>query len=174
MKINELLTNVYSSDFNWMEELEVKHYIPIMDKKMFVMDVISACTDEVDGFVSADRFKMNIYFNMKVLGLYTNLEIANDFDIMVEQYDLLCEKGVFNNLLSLFTDEYSVMCNTLESLLDELLIQNSIDMQVVRIANKISSTIDVLFDELNNVDIRSILQDSMNVDELRNFVNRLK
>ena len=174
MKINELLTSMYSSGFNWMEELEVKHYIPIMSKKMFVMDVISACTDEVDGFVSADRFKMNIYFNMKVLGLYTNLEIANDFDTMVEQYDLLCEKGVFNNLLSLFADEYSVMCSTLESLLDELLIQNSIDMQVVRIANKISNTIDILLDGLNGVDLSSILPENINVNELINFVNRLK
>lgn len=174
MKINELLVNVYKTNFNWMEELEVKHYIPIMDKKMFVMDVIAACTDEVDGFVAADRFKMNIYFNMKILALYTNLEIKSDFDDMVEQYDILCEHGLLNNILGLFADDYSVMCSTLESLLDELLVQNSIDMQVVKIANKILSVINMVSENSNGFDLNSILPDGVDINQLINMVNKLK
>ena len=174
MKVNKLLTNMYSDGFNCMEELEVKHYIPIMEKKMFVMDVISACTDEVDGFISADRFKMNIYFNMRVLALYTNLEVSNDFNEMTEQYDALCENGTLNNVLSLFADEYSVMCNVLENVLDELLVQNSIEAQVVRIANKLSFVINSIGSGLDKLDLNSILPEGENINELMNKIKELK
>ena len=100
MKIREFIERISKEDFNLDILLEIKKYIPIMEKKKFAMDVIAACTDDVDGFVTADRFKMNIYFNMMVLGLYTNLEIDSDFDEMVREYDLLCENGMLNNLLA--------------------------------------------------------------------------
>lgn len=171
MKIQELLTNMYSTGFNWMEDLEVKHYIPIMEKKMFVMDVISACTDEIDGFISADRFKMNIYFNMKVLELYTNLEVAMGFEEMVKQYDVLCENGTLNHILTLFADDYDAMCKVLENMLDELLIQNSIDMQVVKVANKIMTMLNVVGENLNKIDVSAILPDGTDITEL---INRIK
>lgn len=174
MKVQELLMNMYSTNFNWMETLEVKHYIPIMEKKMFAMDVIAACTDEIDSFISVDRFKMNIYFNMKVLELYTNLEIAVDFEEMIEQYDILCENGTLNNILSLFADDYNAMCSVLDNMLDELLVQNSIDAQVVRVANKIMSMLDVVGDNLDTLDLNSILPDGTNITELIDKINTLK
>ena len=174
MKVQQLLTNIYSTGFNWTEELEVKHYVSIMDKKKFAMDVIAACTDDADGFIAVDRFKMNIYFNMKALALYTNLEVAMDFDEMVKQYDALCENGTLNNILSLFADDYSAMCSVLDNVLDELLVQNSIDMQVVKIANKIMDSIDVINENLNGFDLNAILPDAKNIVELMNKVKALK
>lgn len=168
MKVQELLTNVYRKDFNALEELNVKHYIPVLEKKQFVIGVISACTDENDGFIFVDRFKMNIYFNMKVLEVYTNLEIANNFDDMIAQYDSLCENGTLDLLLSLFMDDYKMMFTVLEGALDELLIQNSIDAQVVRIANKISDIIDVASIGLNGLDLKTVLPDVANITELMN------
>jgi hypothetical protein len=141
---------------------------------MFIMDVISACTDENEGFISADKFKMSIYFNMKVLGLYTNLEVADDFSAMIEQYDALSENGTLNILLSLFTDEYSVICKMLDNLLEELLVQNSIDMQVVKIANKINDAIDAISEKLNDVNFNSILPEGTDMDALLNMINILK
>ena len=73
MKIREFIERINKEDFNLDILLEIKKYIPIMEKKKFAMDIIASCTDDVDGFITADRFKMNIYFNMMVLGLYTNL-----------------------------------------------------------------------------------------------------
>lgn len=169
MKIREFIERTSKEDFNLDILLEIKKYIPIMEKKKFAMDIIAACTDDVDGFIAADRFKMNIYFNMMVLGLYTNLEINSDFDEMVREYDLLCENGMLNNLLALFADDYSVMCGVLDGLLDELLVQNSIDMQVVRVANKIIGILDILGDNMDN--INSLLPEDINIGE---FLARLK
>ena len=110
---------------------------------------------------------------MMVLGLYTNLEIESDFDEMVKQYDMLCENGALNNILALFADDYSVMCSVLDGLLDELLVQNSIDMQVVKVANKIMNMLDVVGNNLDSLDLNSILPDGVNITELINKVNML-
>ena len=171
MKVQELINRVHDRNFDMHKDLEIKSYIPMMDKKLFAMDVIAACTDENDGFVSVDRFKMNIYFNMKVLESYTNLEIESDFNDMIAQYDILCENKLLNNILSLFYEDYQVMYSTLEGLLEELLIQNSIEAQVVRIANKISGIIDMANKSLDGLELGGVLPEISNLTE---FINKLK
>ena len=171
MKVQELLENMCNKNFNILNELEVKHYVSILEKKQFVIGVIAACTDESDGFVSVDRFNMNIYFNMKVLELYTNLEIASSFDDMIAQYDELCEHRVMDGLLNLFADDYKMMCTVLEGELDTLLVQNSIDVQVVRIANKLSEIIDAIGNGFDGVDLKSVLPDVTNILDT---INKLK
>ena len=141
-------------------------YIPVMEKKKFVMDVIAACTDDIDNFIAVDRFKMNIYFDMCMLATYTDLEIASDFDDMVIQYDKLCEYGLLDQIIKLFENEYAAMNLILEDVLEELLVQNSIDMQVVKIANKISDLIDNIGDALNSLDLGAILPEGTDIGEL--------
>lgn len=174
MTVQELIKKINNKTFNLEKSLEVKKYVPIMDKKRFVMDVVAECTDDIDDLITVDRFKMNIYFNMKALGVYTNLEIVDDFDEMVEQYDMLCENGAMNQIIALFKEDYDVMCEVLEYELDELLRQNSIDAQVVKIANKINMVIDVVGDKLGGVDLNSMIPDGMSVNDLVNMVNMLK
>ena len=171
MKVQELLINMYDKNFNILEKLEVKHYIPIIEKKQFVIGVIAACTDENDGFISVDRFKMNVYFNMKMLELYTNLDIAENFDDMILQYDELCEKRVMDGLLNLFENDYKMMYSVLEGELDTLLVQNSIDAQVVRIANKISGFLDDASIGLSGLDLSVVLP---NIAELTETLKKLK
>lgn len=174
MKVQELLTKINNANFDLNTELEIKKYIPIMDKKMFVMDVISSCTDDIDDFISVDRFKMNIYFDMKALDLYTNLEIADDFDEMVVQYDMLCESGMMNKIIVLFEEDYCAMCDVLDSELNELLIQNSIEAQVVKVANKVNNLIDGIGIALDGLDINTILPEGANINELIDTIKMLK
>lgn len=170
MKINELVERINEKDFALEKELEVKKYVPVMDKKSFVMDVIAACTDEIDGFISADRFNMDIYFNMNMIRTYTNIEVAFDFDEMVEQYDMLCECGLLDKIIGLFESEYIAMCDILDGQLEELFIQNSLEAQIVKIANKINNTIDML----SAIDIKSLLPDGVSADMFSNIANMLK
>lgn len=174
MQVQDLIKKINNKTFNLEKSLEVKKYIPIMNKKMFVMDVIAECTDVLDDFITIDRFKMNIYFDMKVLATYTNLEIADDFYEAVTQYDMLCESGVMNQVIALFKDDYDAMCKVLEDEMDELLRQNTIDAQVVKIANKINSVIDVVGDKLSGVDLNSMLPEGTDINDLINMVNMLK
>jgi hypothetical protein len=155
-------------------ELEIKHYIPIMEKKKFVMGVIAACTDDYDGFIQADRFKMNIYFNIQMLSLYTKLEPMFDFDEMIEHYDILCEYGVMSAIINMIGTDYNALKEVLECELNSLISQNSIDLQVVKIANKINEVTDVLGEMLNNINLDDILPKGIDASSLTKVLNMFK
>ena len=174
MKINELIKNSNDKTFNLEKILEVKKYIPVIEKKNFVMDILATCTDEIDGCITVDKFKMNLYFGMKILGLYTNLEVESNFEDMVAQYDVLKESGLFDKSIGLFESEYIAIEAILYDELEMLLSQNSIDVQVVRIANKINTVIDMIGDKLNGVDFNSILPEGTDISELINMIGLLK
>lgn len=174
MKVQELIKKIDNKTFNLEKSLEVKKYIPIMDKKRFVMDIIAECTDDVDDFITVDKFKLRVYFDMKVLGLYTNLEVSNDFYEMIVQYDELCESGILIKILDVIREDHNVMSIVLNDALEELLVQNSIDAQVVKIANKINNTITIFSDKLNDIDFNSILPKGTDINELIEMVNKLK
>lgn len=174
MKVQELLANINNKEFDLERGLQVKKYLPIMDKKKFVMDVSAACTDDIDGFVTVDRFKMHIYFDMHILGAYTNLEIAKEFDEMVEQYDELCESGLLTKIIGLFKTDYDAMCVILEDDLKELVVQNSIDTRIVKIANKINSIIDVIGNKFNSFDLNTLFPEGADVNQLVEMMSMLK
>jgi hypothetical protein len=143
-----------------------------MDKKKIAIDVIVACTDDIDGFVTVDRLKMYVHFDMQVLSAYTNLEVATDFNEMVAQYDALCENGMRDKIIHLFENDYEIMCVILEDMLEELLVQNSIDMQVVRVANRVMNILDVLEDKMD--DINSLIPEGTDMNEFVKMISLLK
>lgn len=165
MKIMDLIEN-----FELMKELRIKKYVPVVKKKSFVMDVIAACTDDIDDFITVDRFNMDIYFDMNMIKAYTNLEIASDLDEMIEQYDILCEHGLLNEIIELFDNEYVATCSILEGQLEELLIQNSMEVQIVKVTNKINKVIDVL----GNIDINNLLPEGVSSEMISNIAGMIK
>lgn len=165
MKINELI-----NDFTLVGDIEVKRYLPITEKQKFVMDVIDACTDDSNDFVSIDRLKMRIYFDMCMIQEYANIEVASDFDDMVEQYDALCETGLLVVLIDMFKDEYAAMKAVLEDKIHEVMVQNSIEAQVVRVANKAIGLLDVV----NNIDLSKIIPNDVDIEGLLKQFNLVK
>lgn len=172
MKVMELIERTNKEDFNLELLLDVKKYVPIMDKKRLAIDVIATCTDDIDGFITVDRLKMYVYFDMQILNAYTNLEVATDFNEMVTQYDALCENGIRDKIVHLFENDYEVMCVVLEDMLEELLVQNSIDMQVVRVANRVMNILDVLEDKMD--DMNSLIPEGTDMNQLLDMINILK
>ena len=174
MKVQELLVNIKNKEFNLKKELKAKKYLSVKDKRKLAVSVIAACTDDLDDFISVDRFKLNIYFDVKVLATYTNLEVAADFDGMIEEYDALCEKGILKKIIALFIDDYAAAYKILEDELDSLLVQNSIDAQIVKIANKINKAIDGIGDALGAIDLNDILPDGIDMNTLLGTIKGLQ
>lgn len=174
MTVKELVENITKKNFDIEKELEIKKYIPVMQKRQFAVDVISACTDDIDDYIAVDKFKMDIYFHMNSLKLYTNLEIATDFDEVVAQYDMLCEKGILNIILDIIADDYDELKNILEYELDGILEENSLECQVTKIAAKINGIIDIVGKKINNVDFNSLLPEGADVKQLFDFIDILK
>ena len=174
MKVQELLMSIKNKEFKLETGLEVKKYLPIMDKKKFVTGILAECTDEVNNFITIDRFKMNIYFDMRVLSEYANIEIAGSLDEMIAEYDELSCNGVINDIIALFEDDYAALCIVLEDAIEELLVQNSIDYHVVRTANTINAFVNELGTALSKVDFESILPKNIDIAKLFGIINMLK
>lgn len=174
MTVKELLTNIKNKEFDVKKSLEVKEYVPVMEKKRFVTGVIAACTDDMDGYITVDRFKMDIYFHMYLLTLYTNLEISTDFDEVVEQYDMLCAQGTLDTILDIIASDYDALANILEYELESLLNENSLECQVVQLVGKVKNIIDVVGDKIHDVDFNNILSEKLDLTQLPNVVDILK
>ena len=117
---------------------------------------------------------MNIYFDMRMLSVYTNLEIAHDFSGMVEQYDELCRLNLLDGIIAKFNNEYNRTYQILEDMLDEILIYNSIDVQVVKIGKRINNILNSITDELGNLNFGAILPDGVDLKSLVEIANVLK
>ena len=170
MKVNYLIKNIDNEDFDLIGKLKVNTYIPVMDKQKIIMDIIAACTDEVDGIVEIDYLKMDIYFKMRMLKEHTNLDISDDFDGMVEQFDALYKSRVMNRALALFEDDYDFMYDMLMQKLEDLEKENSLERHLVRIAYKFNG----MLDEFGDVDFSKLLPEGMDASALLDFMNNLK
>ena len=171
MKILEFIEAVNSGNSS---VLNIDLYLPVIEKKRIAMDIVSACTDAHDGYVFVDKFKMSIYLDMMFVDAYTDMDVSLDFDEMMQQYDELCQNNTLTIIKNVCDTEYETMRNVLQCVLDELLDANSIEAQLAAIASTILDTIRAASNQLNNLDITSILPDGVDVNELINTIKKLK
>lgn len=174
MTIKNFIELVKAEDFNLQDKLNIKRYIPIMDKRNIAMDAIAACTNDFSGFIEVDRFKLDIYFDMCVLHKYTDLKISFDFEEMIKEYDLLNEIGMMNVIMSYFESDYRKCQDVLYSELESFLAQNSLESQAVTIVNKINTLLDEVSDKFSDVNLNDIITDGVNLGELVEVIKLLK
>jgi hypothetical protein len=125
-------------DFKLEKALQIKKYLPIMEKKKLIIDIIASCTDDISGFIDIDRFQLHVYFNMMVLQTYTNLEI----DDFTAQYDELCERGAMSKIIHKIQEEYDVLDKLLHEELRQLIESNSIEAQLPKIISEVKTAMD--------------------------------
>lgn len=173
MKVQELLTSMKNEEFNLKQSLDVKSYIPVMEKKKIASHIIAACTDDVNGYVMVDRLAKEIYFNMSLLALYTNMEISTDFDEMVEQYDALCEAGVLYDIVDLI-DDYCELSTVVDCELENMLDENSLECQAVQVISKINSIIDIFGDKIKDVPLADMFPEGFDLTQIIEIFKMLK
>lgn len=174
MKVNYLIKHIDDEDFDLVSKLKVNSYIPVMDKQKIIMDIIATCTDEIDGIVEIDHFKIGIYFDMCMLKEHTNLDISTDFGEMVEQYDALCKSGVMTRVLELFEDDYDFMYDMLMQELENLEKENSLERHLVRIVHKFNGMLDEFSDKISDVDFNKLLPEGIDASAFLDIMNSLK
>ena len=168
MKVQEFIAQVCDGKRNVRDVLKVQDYIPVMQKKQFAINLLAECTYDDDYFIRIDGIKQAICFDMRIIGLYTNLEIATDFKDVVEQYDMLSKNHLLQSIVVLFEDEYIVMEKIVADVLNELMEENSINAQVTRIVGKINSLI-------NNIgDANELPQGDFDMNKFIEAINMLK
>jgi hypothetical protein len=107
-------------------ELELKEYIPFVDKRELCEKVIDACCTKENGSIKVDSVTRYIIFTISIISKYTALEFnsGEDYDSL-DEYDMLCEAGLLNPILALIGDEYATCNNILNMMMDDVIANNN-------------------------------------------------
>lgn len=178
MKVNTFVKKFKEDEFKNEKDMFKTEYIPVKEKHDIAMRVIALCTENDNGLVLLNKFNENIYFPMFMFNAYTGVEISEDFDALVGEYDKLCSVGVFDVLKVTCARD----CSRAEEILSfeeqRLKYQNSIEASFAQIANGINTSLTTLSDSLagkiDDFDINSILPEGADINELLSTLDKLK
>ena len=159
--------------------LEVKDYVPLVEKQSIAQVTLETCSHIKDGVISIDSIKKYIIFTITVLSTYTNLEFDGD-EIGIDNYDILCSYKVDDNtlldtIIKTFEVEY-VRCNDILNMMTaDLMAENNIEKQVGKFLSNISEKIngfgDLLIEKISDFDIDL---DQLDIDKLANIISKIK
>lgn len=127
-------------------ELELKEYIPFVDKRELCEKVIDACCTKENGLIKVDSVTRYIIFTISIISKYTALEFnsGEDYDSL-DEYDMLCEAGLLNPILALIGDEYATCNNILNMMMDDVIANNNtVEAILGHALGKVSDSIDDL------------------------------
>ena len=127
------------------KQLETKRYIGIKQKKEMVGDIVDHCLMYEDGIFKFDDIEKFIYFTMKSIEAYTNIELSEDIE---DDYDELCAAGLLEMVVGCFRKEYDDLGILLQMRCDYILNDNNIEVQLGKLLNNISDKIDTLVDSV--------------------------
>lgn len=139
--------------------LEVKDYLPFVEKRRLCARVLEACNTKDDsGLVKVDSVSRYIIFTISILSTYTNLEFSSDEDEefdSLDEYDMLCQNDLLNPILDVIGAEYATCNNLLNMMMADIIANNNtienvigtttkktleiIDYFVKRLADKVES-----------------------------------
>lgn len=149
------------------KELEVKTYLPFRIKREVVEMVVNQNIKEVDGVKKSDSINQYISFIVAMLTSHTNLEFGDD---PVTDYDLLAESGLLPQIIAEFQESYNECDILLKMALAMELEDNSLNVLVGKFLDNILKRLDivgeVLKDKLGDFDIKSILGEDFNNENL--------
>jgi hypothetical protein len=160
------------------KELEVKSYIPFVEKQSIAQIVLESCASIKDGVVAIDSIQKYVIFTIMVLSTYTNLEFDGDEDL--ESYDALCSHQIgdgtlLDEIVKTFEKEY-VRCNDILNMMTaDLLAENNIEKQVGKFLSGISEKINNLGDSLiNKLGDFNMDLNQLDIDKLSDVISKIK
>lgn len=147
--------------------LEIKTYLPFVQKRAIAEMVVSQNIEDVDGIKKHDAINSYISFVVAMLTAYTNLEFEDE---PVAGYDLLAESGLLPFIIKEFETEYNECDVLLKLALASELEDNNLTAVVNRFLNEILNRLDgvgeMLKGTLGNLDVQDILGNSFKEEDL--------
>ena len=152
--------------------IQTKDYIGIKQKKEFVDKIVNECIFYEDGMYKFDEIEKYIYFTMKMIETYTNIELSDDIE---EDYDMLCNFKLLNVVIDTFVGEYENVKLLLQMKCDYVLSNNSMEAQLGKFLNELSERIgdiaNVASDRISKFDMSELPFSTGDLDKLRSFIN---
>ena len=161
------------------KELEVKDYVPFVEKQSIAQIVLESCANIEDGVVAIDSIQKYIIFTITVLSTYTSLEFeGNNNDL--DSYDVLCSYQIgdgtlLDEIVKTFEKEY-VRCNDILNMMAaDLLAENNFEKQIGRFLTKLSNKVDTLGDSIiDKIGSFDMDFDQLNIDKITNLMSKIK
>lgn len=191
MKINEFVQNFKDAKIQNTKvspdavekyikrELEVKDYVPFVEKQAIAQVVLETCGYMEDNVITIDTVQKYIIFTITVLSTYTNLEFNGDGTDM-ESYDALCSYLVdggtlLDVIIKTFEKEYSRCNDILNMMTADLLAENNIEKQIGKFLSMLSSKIETLGDGLIG-NLSNIPEEigQLDINKLANVISKIK
>lgn len=178
MEINEFVEKIKEDGFENIESFIKTNYIPVKIKQDIALRTLEQCTRNDNGFIHLDQFIENIYFSMFMFNAYTEVNVSEDFDMLLEEYDKLCSVGVLDLIKELYFEDYTRAERILSYEEGKLMYQNSVEASFAQIASGINVSLTTLSDSLarkiDSFDINSILPEGVDINELLSTLDKLK
>lgn len=161
------------------KELEVKNYVPFVEKQSVAQIVLESCSYMKDGVITIDSVKKYIIFTITILSTYTNIEFNGD-ETDMDSYDELCSYSVgdgtlLDAIIKTFDKEYLRCNDVLNMMTADLLAENNIEKQVGKFLSGISDKVETLGDSLikNISDIPENLS-QIDINKLTDAISKIK
>lgn len=161
------------------KELEVKDYVPFVEKQSIAQIVLESCGHISDGVITIDSIQKYIIFTITVLSTYTNLEFSGD-ETDLDAYDSLCSLTVgdgtlLDAIIKTFEKEY-LRCNDILNMMTaDLLAENNIEKQIGRFLSGISDKANdfggILTQNMSNITENF---DQLDIDKLQSIISKIK
>lgn len=157
------------------KKIDVKSYISIKDKKDLVESIVNECVLYDEGAFKFDEIEKYVCFTMKTIEAYTNLELSDDIE---DDYDMLCETGLLNAVISTFNGEYENVKVLLQMRCDYILSNNSIESQVGKFLTSLLDNIDgisgAIAGKIGSFSFDKLPIDKIDLTKVLEFVNKIK
>lgn len=172
-KLNEHAVSDYLK-----EKLEIKDYVPFIEKQSIAQVVLEACSNIKDGVIAVDSIQKYIIFTITILSAYTNLDFEGEQDL--DDYDALCSCQVgggtlLDEIVKIFEKEY-MRCNDILNMMTvDLLAENNIEKQIGKFLTVITEKIDDLGDSLiDNLGNFNMDLSQLDINKLSDIISKIK
>jgi hypothetical protein len=159
--------------------LEVKDYVPFVEKQSIAQIVLETCANIKDGVIAIDSIKKYIVFTLLTLSTYTNLEFEGGIEDL-EAYDALCSYSVADGtlldaIIKTFEKEYAVCNNILNMMTADLLAENNIEKQVGKfltgILDKLDDVVGAFGSQVENIGSNL---GQLDIDKIIKLISKIK
>lgn len=151
MKYSEIKENIINKtvDKTFIESILKRTYIPFLEKKLIIEELISICTYEENGLIKVDLFDKQLFTDLKILSSYFDVENDLEVNELMELYDLLMKDNCFSIFEQCVKTEWDNDILTLREMLESSLneyVKNNNSLEGI-VAKGINKLIDKLPDE---------------------------
>ena len=164
----------------WIKkELDVKVYVPFVEKQAIVQTVLASCSNISDGVIVVDSIQKYILFTLAMISTYTNLESDDDTSLS-DAYDALCSCQVgdgtlLDAIIKTFEVEYSICNDILNMMTADLLAENNIEKQVGKFLSNLSEKVNKFGDGLiNKLGDFNMDLGQLDIDKLTSMIDKIK